>query len=397
MRALLLGNEESLFETVVAMALARDGVRVVRGCRAGGRRLFSRHHHEYLEHPPLGGEGFGRFMLDQARRDGGTVVLPLSDVAVEALQRIRPELDGLAPVAAAPVEATAVALDKARTAEAAGRVEGSLYVPEILLPDGADDAVARWTGPYPVLVKPRCGCGAKGIRLVRGPEELRAVYDLVARTYERPLVQRAVHHRVEGKFQLNYVFDHDGTLRSWFGHRIIAQHRAIGLGPGREKTDGGIALLWESAYDEELLERGRRLLEALGWRGVAVVEGAFDERDGRPYLFEINARIASTQNLSLVRDVNVALDACRVALRQPPTERFRFQEGLRAKLDPFRLLKSRVPRAIAAIPDPRFVSGLSGLTDPVPAAQEGWRTAGQLLAAARRRILGVAGKEEADE
>jgi len=389
MRVLLVGNESALFETVVAMALARDGATVVRGYAAGGQCLHSRHYHEYLEHPPLGCDAFGRFILGHARRDGGTVILPLSDEALAALQAVRPELDGLAPVAAAPVEATEIALDKFRTAEAARRVENSLYVPEILLAESADDAVARWSGSFPVLVKPRAASGSRGIRLARDREELRAVYALVAATYDRPLVQKAVRFRIDRKFQLNYVFDRSGTLRSWYGHRIIAQNTSLGLGAGREKTAGGVALLWESMYDEDLLKRGSRLMQALGWRGVGVVEGAFDESDGRPYLFEINARICSTQNLSLCRDVNVALDACRVALGQAPTEKLRFQEGVRAKLDPFRLLRSRLPEVIVRIPDPRFVSGLTGPTDPRPIAEAAWLTFLKLLAAVRRRTLSV--------
>lgn len=381
----MIGREAALFETVVAMALARDGATVVRGHGAGGRRLRSRHYHEPLEHPPLGSEAFRRFMLDHARHNGDTVILPLTDAALVALQPIRPELDRLMPVAAAPPEATAIALDKFRTAEAAGRVGNSLYVPPAILAESADDAVARWTGPYPVIVKPRTGCGAEGIRLARDRKELRATYALVAEAYDRPLVQMAVQFRVDRKFQLNYMFDHVGTLRSWYGHRIIAQHSSIGLGVGRQKTAGGVALLWESMFDEDLLNRGSRLMQALGWRGLGVVEGAFDERDGRPYLFEINARIASTQSLSLHSDVNVALDACRVALGQPPTEHLRFQEGVRAKLDPFRLLESCQPRVIARIPDPRFVSGLSGLTDPRPPVEVAWRAIRRLLAAAIRR------------
>ena len=143
MRVLMIGREAALFEIVVARALARDGATVVRGHGTGSRPLRSRYYRETLEHPPLQSEAFGGFMLGYARHNGDTIVLPLTDAALGALQPIRAELERLMPVAAAPAEATAIALDKFRTAEFAGRVADSLSGPPFILAKSAEDAVAR--------------------------------------------------------------------------------------------------------------------------------------------------------------------------------------------------------------------------------------------------------------
>jgi len=384
MRVLLLGNEIALFETVVARALAQEGATVVRGHPVDRRPFRSRHHHEYLPHPDFESDAFPDFIRDLPGTSPGTVVFPLSDAALLALQPLRPDLDRLLPVAAAPAEATAIALDKHRTALAAMRMENGLAVPRLILPKSAEEAVSLWDGPYPVLVKPRTSTGANGIRLARDPGELRATYSLVAEDFPSPMVVARVPHRTDQRFHLNYVFDHRGVLRSWYAHRVTVEARDILVGTGSTRARGGIALVWESMFDRELLERGARLMEAVGWRGVGIIEGARDEH-GVPHLFEINARLTSTQNLSLRRDVNVAVDACRVALGMPPTERLDYRVGVRAKLDPIRLVSSRRPGAMLAMFDPRVVSGLSGITDPLPLFGKAWSIVRRLLGRGPRR------------
>jgi len=83
--------------------------------------------------------------------------------------------------------------------------------------------------------------------------------------------------------------------------------------------------------------------------------------------------------------VNVAVDACRVALGMPPTERLDYRVGVRAKLDPIRLVSSRRPGAMLAMFDPRVVSGLSGITDPLPLFGKAWSIVRRLLGRGPRR------------
>lgn len=376
MRVLLVGSAGSLLYPVVAAALTRAGVTVVRGHSAADQPLHSRHYADYLAHPPTDdAAAFESFILGFAKAHGDTVLLPCSDAALIALQPIRPKLDRLMPVAAAPPEATAIALDKSLTLDVAAGLRDSLHPPPTIIPTSADDAVARWTWPYPVIVKPRTGTGSEGIRLARDPDELRATYRLVAGDYERPLVQMAVQFDIQRKFHLYYLFDHTGRLRSWYGQRNIAEQCSVRLGPSSQKIPGGVALLWESTFDEEVLMRGRRLMEAIGWHGLGFIEGAYDKRDGKPYLFEINARIGGTQALSLQQGVNFAYDACLVALGRTPPERLTFKPGVRAKRDPFTLLGTWDPALMLRVVDPTWVSSIPGLSDPRPVLEATWRGA----------------------
>ena len=204
-----------------------------------------------------------------------------------------------------------------------GENGASFRVPPTLVPETAEEAVESWTGRYPVVVKPRTGTGSEGLRLARDADELGATFALVSRRYPKLMVQEQICYRPGAKFVLLYLFDAGRRLRSWYAQRVLLERRSIsiGIGAGRERMRGGVALLWRSVKNDDLLERGRRLLEALGWCGIAAIECARDERDGQYYLFEINARLDGTSTLALRDGPNFAYNSCLVALdRELPLE-----------------------------------------------------------------------------
>jgi predicted ATP-grasp superfamily ATP-dependent carboligase len=86
-------------------------------------------------------------------------------------------------------------------------------------------------------------------------------------------------------------------LLRW-GGRILASfaHRRI-----REKPpSGGVSVCCESiAAPRELLSQSIRLVEALDWEGVAMVEYKRDQRTGRHFLMEINPRFWGSLQLAV--------------------------------------------------------------------------------------------------
>lgn len=367
MQVLLLGVAGTLFGPVVAASLTREGATVFCGHTVETPPLPSRHYAAHLLHPGFEQAGaFERFMLDHASSHRDVVLLPGVDAAVAAIQPIRHQLDALMPVAAAPPEATAIALDKARTMEAAAAITDGLAAPPTIVPKDADDAVDRWSGPWPAVVKPRTGTGSEGVRLARDRGELRDTYTLVANSYDRPLVQMAVQFDPRSMFALYYLFDGSGRLRSWYMQRADVRGAGIGIGTTSEQANGGRWLLWRSDYDLGRLERGRRVMEAIGWRGIGVIEGAVDQRDGKSYVFEINPRAGGTSTHFLKQDINLVHDACLVALGRVPPERLRYRIGVRAKVIPFQLVATRRSAIALSALDPTRVGSMPGLSDPLP-------------------------------
>jgi predicted ATP-grasp superfamily ATP-dependent carboligase len=357
-------------------ALKRAGARVTLAIAstsptsAGASRYADR----VVLQPPLGDRcRFLEFAHDAARIGGVDVILPMGDPALVAMQPYRTELEAIVPVAAAPAASVAIAVDKAATIARARGVEGSLRVPVTTTPGSAAEAVATWRSRFPVLVKPRTGSNTVGIRIARDPAELQRTFELTASEHGPTLVQEVIDYRPGDKFVLLYLFDHRGELSAWYAQQIRVESRAISVGDGTVRHRGGNALLWRSASDPELLEKGRRLLSSLGWRGLAAIEGAFDRRDGQPYLFEINPRLDATSTLALSQGRNFAYDACLVALERLPPRRLDLVAGHRARKDLFTILAARELRPALALLDPRVRPPVPIRLDPVPFVREAAR------------------------
>ncbi len=114
----------------------------------------------------------------------------------------------------------------------------------------------------------------------------------------------------------------DGEIRARFAHRRL-----------REKPpSGGVSVYSESiAADADLVARSHRLLERLGWQGVAMVEYKIDRATGTPYLMEINGRLWGSLQLAIDAGVDfpAALVSCALGECPPPVSAWRAGVRLR--------------------------------------------------------------------
>jgi hypothetical protein len=145
---------------------------------------------------------------------------------------------------------------------------------------------------FPVVVKRSSGSG--GVRYVNDSTELRTVdpSDVV--------IQEWIPGPGHGFFAL---FEHGGE-RATFMHRRIREF----------PITGGASTAAESFYDADLEEFGLRLLRALEWHGVAMVEVKRDARDGRFKLMEINPKFWGSLDLSIAAGVDFPWATVQMAL-----------------------------------------------------------------------------------
>jgi carbamoyl-phosphate synthase large subunit len=180
---------------------------------------------------------------------GVGAVLPLTDLDIEVLAKARengspPALPALVPTA----EIARATYDKYETHLLLGRL--GLPSPPTVLPDLEEGLEAL---RYPVMVKPRRGSGARSIHLAHDAAQARFFVDYVA---EPTMVQRAMNGP---ELSIDCLGDLDGRCLNAIPRTML-------------ESRGGESIKGEVVHDEELIELGRRVMEALRVRGPATIQ-----------------------------------------------------------------------------------------------------------------------------
>jgi predicted ATP-grasp superfamily ATP-dependent carboligase len=225
------------------------------------------------------------------RRLGVGVVIPATDVTTMLLTAA-PECSNVTQIACPPAAAYEALTDKRSLLELARRLD--VTTPDTLVAQSAEQlrAAADQFG-YPVVLKPARSRYVKGdrivstaVQVVNSPAELSQVADRVLWLADIPcLVQRFIPGHGAGIFAL---YGPQGPI-AWFSHRRL-----------REKPpSGGVSVLSESVpVDPTMRQAAERLLSAVHWVGVAMVEFRVTET-GTPYLMEVNGRFWGSLQLAI--------------------------------------------------------------------------------------------------
>jgi predicted ATP-grasp superfamily ATP-dependent carboligase len=147
---------------------------------------------------------------------------------------------------------------------------------------------------YPIVVKGIKGSG--NVIYVNSPAELG----------DLQLTEMVMQEYIPGQGYGFYGLFHHGEPRAIFMHRRRREF----------PVTGGASTAAESYYDERLKEQGIRLLSALQWHGVAMVEMKRDQRDGDYKLMEINPKFWGSLDLSIQAGVDFPYLAAMMALHE---------------------------------------------------------------------------------
>ena len=188
-------------------------------------------------------------------------VLPLTDLDIEVLARARE--DGRLPALVPSSEVAVATYDKY---EAHLMLQGhGLPSPPTVLP--GDDLTAV---EYPVMVKPRRGSGARSIHLAADEEQARFFIGYVP---EPTMVQRAMNGP---ELSIDCLGDQRGRCLNAIPRTML-------------ESRGGESIKGAVIRDEELIELGRRTMEALQVRGPATIQ-VFRDPDIGLGITDVNTR-----------------------------------------------------------------------------------------------------------
>jgi len=115
--------------------------------------------------------------------------------------------------------------------------------------------------------------------------------------------------------------DQDGDCVAYFGHERIRQYPVSG-GPSTDR---------KSIFAPHLVDLSIKLLTALSWRGVAMVEWKEDPTDGTPKLMEINPRFWGSLELAVRSGVDFPYLYTQAVLGQASKTPPSYEEGVRCR------------------------------------------------------------------
>lgn len=290
-------------------ALGKSGYRV---SALGESRVSPGFYSRYCQkrfRGPLASEdpdGFGEVLhrAIAAARGEEVVLLPMEDATCEWVLRNGSSLPANVHWLLPEQQSFAIARDKGLTMLKAQEL--GIPCPKTFFPKSVDELSALVAGHdvEEFVLKPRTGSGSSG--LVYGAS-IRSVSLAAHWNSHGPLLlQERVPAAGEAR-GVSYLFDAGGQPRAAFAHRRLRQY-PVGGGPSTQR---------ESVPLDELHEHSEKLLRALGWRGVAMVEWKLHPNTGRPMLLEINPRFWGSLALAVHAGVDFPTRYVEAALGRP--------------------------------------------------------------------------------
>lgn len=294
------GNENQA--VAATRSLAQAGHRVLVGAEtAWSKAGWSRYAAATFAYPSAESdvESFIARVAEMTRREGGAFVMPMTERTLLPLSRERDRLAEAGALFVLPSHDRVLqACSKEHTTRLAREL--GIAVPRTWTL-GADAVEANRLAaslPYPVVIKPEMSHepGAAAMRSTGAPayattpDEFLDEWRDVSRRARMIVVQEFVTGTGAGYFALV----RRGEPLVEFAHRRIRDVRATG---------SGSAVRESVPLDPALRDASRRLLAALEWHGVAMVEYRV-RPDGTPVFLEINGRFWNSLPLAIAAGVD---------------------------------------------------------------------------------------------
>lgn len=248
------------------------------------------------------------------------VVMPVSFAMTLALARRRDEILPYTRLELMASDAIELAANKIKMMKLAAQI--GVPAPKTFVPSASTELENQTHElSFPVVLKPQKESpGRSPIRYAKNLQELKSILSQRAASslfseVEPLLVQEFIPGYGCGFFATYQ----NGVCKRVFMHRRVREYPAT----------GGISSCAESFYDPKLELYGRRMLDALDWHGVAMVEFRCDSRDGEYKLMEVNPKFWGSLDLALAAGADFPGDVCQIAFGKTLTFTNRYRCGLR--------------------------------------------------------------------
>lgn len=312
----------------VMRALRKGGHKITAACESRlGLGWLSRYSDRgvLVPSPTHQPNAFLEAVLRLLRRDPHDVTIPLFDLSAHVVSRYEEELAKYTNVPLPSHRVFMLARDKAHTMRLCQ--ENHLPCPRTFFPDDQTIEEIRDQADYPLLVKPRIGHGAAGIRRADAPADLAAAYEQVTAQYGPAIVQEFI-PQTETQYKAQLFRDRDGTIRAQV---VFNKLRYF-------PVTGGTSSINCTVRRDDILETSRRLLHVMDWTSYADVDLIQDPRDGTAKVMEINPRVTGSVKIAFEAGIDFADLLVRFALGQPLPSYDNYRVGIYMRYIPLDVL-----------------------------------------------------------
>lgn len=249
--------------------------------------------------------------LDTTRYD---LIIPMNDDAAIMMSRHKAELLGYADVAVNDWPVFGIAMDKTRTMEVC--MQNGIPCPKTV---GDLDTYLKKEKEFkfPLVVKPRTGCGAVGFHVSDDRDDLIRYYKAASAKYGACLIQEYI-PQTDLQYKCEVYIDRQGEVKS---HVVFAKVRWY-------PVEGGSSTLNRTVDRPDIVDSCVRLLKAIGWRGYADIDLIQDPRDNTAKIIEINPRITGSVKICFKAGVDFARQIVEDHLQQPVTEMLEYRKDV---------------------------------------------------------------------
>jgi predicted ATP-grasp superfamily ATP-dependent carboligase len=263
-------------------------------------------------------------ILAELKRDKYSMIMPMTDITCYLVSEYREEISQYTQVPMVDRETFSKASEKSEVIETCKNL--GLPVPQTwTLNSLADIDKLSKELIYPVVIKPRRSrylidnaWVPTGVDYAFSADELRRKLNAHNPRLPLPLIQE----RISGPGAGTFVLFNKGDVRAVFFHKRL-----------REKPpSGGVSVLREAApVDQVMRDYSIRLLKALGWHGVAMVEFKIDSRDGLPKIMEINGRFWGSLQLAIDAGVDFPYMLYKMTKEGDVSEQLQYKVGVQSR------------------------------------------------------------------
>tara|TARA_B100000795_G_C22800843_1_gene441840 strand:+ start:2106 stop:3236 length:1131 start_codon:yes stop_codon:yes gene_type:complete len=142
---------------------------------------------------------------------------------------------------------------------------------------------------YPIIIKPKTGSGAKGIRYIENKEQLQKIVINFRTCFVQELLPNS--RDIEGGFFLC----EQGKIISYYSHKRLRTY----------PEKGGVTVYSVADDSINIKQSAKKLIKKLNWSGLLMVEYLYDKRDNKYKLIEINPRLWGSVLLSEFCNANL--------------------------------------------------------------------------------------------